>query len=155
MKELKEFQASDTFKNGVFTIEPLEENFYEWNIKLIKLDPGSSLHKDFVEWKRRTGKDHILLSVSYNEDYPFSPPLIRVVYPYIQGAHILDGGLICLDLLTKTSWSMAYTIEPLILQITASVLAQSSIHPGMDHVQYSDKDARNRFDNYLSKKIWH
>uniref|UniRef100_A0A6G1SPL3 Ubiquitin-conjugating enzyme E2 Q1 n=1 Tax=Aceria tosichella TaxID=561515 RepID=A0A6G1SPL3_9ACAR len=155
VKELKAFHSSNTFKNGVFTVEPLEDNFYEWNIKIFKLDPESSLHKYFVEWSRRTGKDHILLRVSYNEHYPFSPPLVRVVYPYIQGSHILDGGLICLDLLTETSWTMAYTIEPLILQITASVLAQASIHPGKDNAQYSFTDARNKFDNYLSKRRWY
>uniref|UniRef100_A0A6G1S6E5 Ubiquitin-conjugating enzyme E2 Q1 n=1 Tax=Aceria tosichella TaxID=561515 RepID=A0A6G1S6E5_9ACAR len=154
VKELKAFHSSNTFKNGVFTVEPLEDNFYEWNIKMFKFDPESFLHKYFVEWSRRTGKDHILLRVSYNENYPFSPPHVRIVYPDIRGPSII-GGRICADLLTKRGWSMAYTIEPLILQITSVMFARASIHPRYDHAQYSFKDAKDEFDNYLSKRRWY
>uniref|UniRef100_A0A6G1S5J0 Ubiquitin-conjugating enzyme E2 Q2 n=1 Tax=Aceria tosichella TaxID=561515 RepID=A0A6G1S5J0_9ACAR len=122
MKELQRVYDSDSYKNGVFTVEIVDDSIYEWNVKIYKLDPESYLHRDFVKWKKMAaGRDHILLRVSYDNEYPFTPPYVRIVHPYIFGLKILSTGEICLDLLTNSGWTSAYTIEPLILQISALI----------------------------------
>lgn len=38
------------------------------------------------------------------------------------GGYVLLGGAICMELLTKQGWSSAYTVEALIMQISATLV---------------------------------
>lgn len=121
MKELREVYKSDSFKSGVFTVELVDDSLYEWHVKLSIVDPDSPLHTDLLQMKDK-GKDHILLHISYKDNYPFAPPFVRIVYPVLTGGYVLNGGAICMELLTKQGWSSAYTIEALIMQIAATLV---------------------------------
>ncbi len=61
-------------------------------------------------------------STIQKENFPFEPPFVRVCYPIIQGGYVLNGGAICMELLTKQGWSSAYCIESVILQIAATLV---------------------------------
>jgi ubiquitin-conjugating enzyme E2 Q len=63
---------------------------------------------------------YFILFIDLKQNFPFEPPFVRVVYPIIQGGHVLHGGAICMELLTKQGWSSAYCIESVILQIAAT-----------------------------------
>lgn len=101
MKELREIYRSESFKKGVFVVDLINDSLYEWNVKLLVVDPDSPLHNDLIELKEKEGKDYILLNILFKETYPFEPPFVRVVYPLIQGGYVLGGGAICMELLTK------------------------------------------------------
>lgn len=101
MKELREVFQSESVKKGVFAVELINDNLYEWNVRLIKVDPDSQLHGDLLLLKEKEGRDSILLNVIFKDTYPFEPPFIRVVHPYINGGYVLGGGAICMELLTK------------------------------------------------------
>uniref|UniRef100_A0A6G1SB88 Ubiquitin-conjugating enzyme E2 Q2 n=1 Tax=Aceria tosichella TaxID=561515 RepID=A0A6G1SB88_9ACAR len=149
MNEFKQFHESDSYKNGVFTVELVDGNIYLWDIKLFKVDPDSRLYKDFQAWKERTGKDHILLRAAYSDDYPFEPPHIQPIYPMLS---CLNADFICSELLTKSGWSSAYTIEPLVLQLAAE-LSASPIRPGLDNQQISfDENERINYHEYMSSR---
>jgi ubiquitin-conjugating enzyme E2 Q len=146
MKELKEVYRSESFKRGVFSVELVNDSLYEWNVKLLVVDPDSQLHNDLQVLKEKEGKDFVLLNVLFKEAYPFEPPFVRVVHPSITGGYVLGGGAICMELLTKQviihifqsffdlffnlfiinllqkGWSSAYTIEAIILQIAATLV---------------------------------
>lgn len=122
MKELKEVYKSESFKSGVFTVELIDESLYEWSVKLSIVDSESPLHVDLKKLKDNGGKDHIALHISYKDNYPFAPPFVRIVYPVLTGGYVLNGGAICMELLTKQGWSSAYTIEALIMQIAATLV---------------------------------
>jgi ubiquitin-conjugating enzyme E2 Q len=122
MKELREVYKSDSYKNGIFTVELVEDSLYEWHVKLSIVDPESPLHTDLLQLKDKGGKDHIMLHISYKDNYPFAPPFVRIVYPVLTGGYVLNGGAICMELLTKQGWSSAYTIEALIMQIAATLV---------------------------------
>lgn len=122
MKELREVYRSESFKKGVFSVELVNDSLYEWNVKLITVDPDSPLHNDLILLKEKEGKDHLLLNILFKETYPFEPPFIRVVHPMISGGYVLGGGAICMELLTKQGWSSAYTVEAIILQIAATLV---------------------------------
>lgn len=47
---------------------------------------------------------------------------MRVVHPIISGGYVLVGGAICMELLTKQGWSSAYTVEAVIMQISATLV---------------------------------
>lgn len=122
MKELKEVYRCDSFKKGVFSVELMNDSLYEWNVKMFRVDPDSALHSDLNQLKEREGKDHILLNILFKETYPFEPPFVRIVNPTISGGYVLGGGAICMELLTKQGWSSAYTVEAIILQISATLV---------------------------------
>jgi hypothetical protein len=41
---------------------------------------------------------------------------------FFKGGYVLLGGAICMELLTKQGWSSAYTVEALIMQISATLV---------------------------------
>ncbi|XP_014209896.1 ubiquitin-conjugating enzyme E2 Q2 [Copidosoma floridanum] len=122
MKELRDIYRSDSFKKGIYSIELVNDSLYEWNVRLKCVDPDSPLHNDLVLLKEKEGKDSILLNMLFKETYPFEPPFVRVVYPMISGGYVLIGGAICMELLTKQGWSSAYTVEAVIMQISATLV---------------------------------
>lgn len=69
----------------MYSIELVNDSIYEWNIRLMSVDPDSPLHNDLVLLKEKEGKDSILLNIMFKETYPFEPPFVRVVHPIISG----------------------------------------------------------------------
>ncbi|XP_042898444.1 ubiquitin-conjugating enzyme E2 Q1 isoform X2 [Parasteatoda tepidariorum] len=150
MKELREVYRSESFKKGVFTVELVNDSLYEWNVKLLKVDPDSPLHNDLTHLKDKEGKDCILLNILFKEAYPFEPPFIRVVHPMITGGYVLGGGAICMELLTKQGWSSAYTVEAIILQIAATLVkGKARIQFGANKSQYSLARAQQSFKSLV------
>ncbi|CAN0334366.1 unnamed protein product [Lampetra planeri] len=47
---------------------------------------------------------------------------MRVLSPRIDNGFVLDGGAICMELLTPKGWSSAYTVEALVRQFAASLV---------------------------------
>lgn len=147
MKELREVYRSESFKKGVFTVELVNDSLYEWNVRLLKVDPDSPLHNDLSLLKDREG---ILLNLLFKEAYPFEPPFIRVVHPMILGGYVLGGGAICMELLTKQGWSSAYTVEAIILQIAATLVkGKARIQFGGNKSQYSLARAQQSFKSLV------
>ena len=50
---------------GMYSIELVNDSLYEWNIKLMCVDPDSPLHNDLVLLKEKEGKDSILLNMLF------------------------------------------------------------------------------------------
>jgi ubiquitin-conjugating enzyme E2 Q len=122
MKELRDIFKSQHYKNGMYSLELVNDSLYEWNVKLYKVDEDSALYQDLKKYNEKEQKDHILLSFLFKENFPFEPPFVRVVYPMIKNGYVLSGGAICMELLTKQGWSSAYCIESVILQIAATLV---------------------------------
>ncbi|CAG0916318.1 unnamed protein product [Notodromas monacha] len=122
MKELRDIYRSQSFKKGVYEVELVNDNLYEWQVRLRHVDPDSQLSQDLVILKEKEGIDHILFSFHFQDSYPFDPPFVRVVHPIIGGGYVLIGGAICMELLTKQGWSSAYTVEAIIMQIAATLV---------------------------------
>lgn len=91
MKELRDIYRSESFKANIYKIDLVNDSIYEWNIKLMSVDPDSPLHNDLLMLKEKEGKDSILLNIIFKETYPFEPPFVRVVHPIISGIEIGDS----------------------------------------------------------------
>ncbi|XP_031574132.1 ubiquitin-conjugating enzyme E2 Q2-like [Actinia tenebrosa] len=122
MKELRDVYRSDSYKSGNYSVQLNDDNLYDWSIKIMRVDPESTLHKDMIQLKKQEGLDHIHLNLSFTDKFPFDPPFARVCYPIISAGYVLSGGAICMELLTPQGWSSAYTIEAVIVQITATLV---------------------------------
>jgi ubiquitin-conjugating enzyme E2 Q len=122
MKELRDIYRSPSFKSGYYQVELVNDSLYEWNVKIMRIDSDSPLATDLVTLKEREGKDHILLSFMFKDTFPFDPPFVRMVHPVVSGGYVLDGGALCMELMTPQGWSSAYTIEAVIMQISATLV---------------------------------
>jgi len=122
MKELRDIYRSQNFKSGAYQVELVNDSLYEWNVKICRVDTDSPLAADLVTLKEREGKDHILLSFMFKDTFPFDPPFVRMVHPVLSGGYVLDGGALCMELMTPQGWSSAYTIEAVIMQIAATLV---------------------------------
>nr|CAH7719856.1 unnamed protein product [Callosobruchus chinensis]CAH7764614.1 unnamed protein product [Callosobruchus chinensis] len=119
MKELRDLQRIQNSKpEPVFSVELVEDNLFEWHVKLFKVDSDSDLGGDM----RDLGISHILLHLVFPENFPFAPPFMRVISPRIEKGFVMEGGAICMELLTPRGWASAYTVEAVIMQFAASVV---------------------------------
>jgi len=122
MKELRDIYKSPSFKTGNYQVELVNDSLYEWNVKIMRVDPDSPLAEDLKKLKDREGKDHILLSFIFKDTFPFDPPFVRMVHPVLHGGYVLDGGALCMELMTPQGWSSAYTMEAVIMQLSATLV---------------------------------
>ncbi|KPM10831.1 plasminogen activator sPA [Sarcoptes scabiei] len=151
MKELREVYRCDSYKRKVFEVHLVNESLYEWNVHLKKVDPDSQLQADLLALKEKDGHDYITLNITFKENYPFEPPFIRVAYPYINGGYVLGGGALCMELLTKQGWSSAYSMEAIILQISATLVkGKARICFTGNRGQYTFAKAQQAFRSLVS-----
>ncbi|BFZ01638.1 hypothetical protein BsWGS_04678 [Bradybaena similaris] len=158
MKEMRDIYKSESFKNGFYTFELVNDSLYEWNVKLMKVDSDSELYKDMQLLKEKEGMDHILLNITFTDTFPFDPPFVRVVSPVVSGGYVLEGGALCMELLTKKGWSSAYSVESVILQISATLVkGKARIEFGATKTQYTLAQAKWTFktiDKFHDQKGW-
>ncbi|XP_043938113.1 ubiquitin-conjugating enzyme E2Q-like protein CG4502 [Protopterus annectens] len=115
---MKELQDIKKLTDQFIMVELVEDNLYEWNVKLHQVDKESALWQDMKE----TSTEFILLNLSFPDNFPFSPPFVRVLSPRLENSYVLDGGAICMELLTPRGWSSAYTVEAVMRQFAASLV---------------------------------
>lgn len=96
MKELRDIYKSDSFKNNMYQIDLVNDSIYEWNVRLMAVDPDSPLSHDLALLKEKEGKDAILLNMLFKDTYPFEPPFVRVVHPIISGTKLNTNNYIIL-----------------------------------------------------------
>ena len=106
-----------------FTATPKGNNIYNWEVRIFKFDEKSEMYQDLQEYKAKTGRDYVEMSVTFPPTYPFHPPFVRVVQPrfILHTGRITIGGSLCTDVLTMESWSPIYQIEPLMVNIISEI----------------------------------
>ncbi|XP_033627031.1 uncharacterized protein LOC117289937 [Asterias rubens] len=119
MKEYSAVSRISENDDPIFEVSLVSDNLYEWNIKLFEVDPISQLYNDMQVTKTTS----IDFNMTFPDNFPFSPPFVRVTAPRIENGYVLDGGAICMELLTPQGWSSSYTIEAVILQLGATLVA--------------------------------
>ncbi|NXI90353.1 UB2Q1 enzyme, partial [Psophia crepitans] len=117
MKELRDIYRSPSFKGGYYAVELVNDSLYDWNVKLLKVDEDSALHNDLQILKEKEGTDFILLNFSFKDNFPFDPPFVRVVSPVLSGG--AGSWPHCRS--APQGWSSAYSIESVIMQISATL----------------------------------
>lgn len=98
-------------------VELVNDNLFEWYVRVYDIDPESELAYDMQE----QNVSCILLHIIFPDNFPFLPPFMRVVEPKIEKGFVMKGGAICMELLTPRGWASAYTVEAIIMQFAASL----------------------------------
>ncbi|CAL1688026.1 unnamed protein product [Lasius platythorax] len=147
MKEFNRIQRAQRHGDSAFTAELVNDNVFEWSVRLHKIDPDSRLAADMRELKI----PHILLNVIFPKEFPFAPPFMRVISPRIEQGFVMHGGAICMELLTPRGWCCAYSVESMIMQFAASVVkgqAQVS-RKSKPNKEYNRQLAEETFKNLV------
>jgi len=134
-------------------VSPLNDNLYKWELKLFNFDKTDPIAQDMAKFKVKS----ILLHVIFPENYPFSPPYIRVIKPRFQyrTGHVTIGGSICMEMLTNKGWSPANTVEAIIVSIRAQLIEGGArLDPTNKH-DYTEQEAKEAFDRMVRDHGWH
>nr|XP_054768078.1 ubiquitin-conjugating enzyme E2 Q2-like [Lytechinus pictus] len=113
------FMTYEKLTGPPYEVELVNDSLADWNIKLFHVDPKSALYKDM----KKHNFEYILFNMTFPDNFPFSPPFVRVVSPHVEYGYVLDGGAICMELLTPQGWSSSYTIDAVIMQLGATLIA--------------------------------
>ena len=112
-------QHSEPLSKLGWWVHPDISNMYQWIVELHSFNPELKLAKDM----KSANVTSIVLEMRFTNQYPFSPPFIRVVKPRFLpfnqggGGHVTEGGAICMELLTNTGWSAVTSIDSVLLQV--------------------------------------
>ncbi|XP_022093210.1 ubiquitin-conjugating enzyme E2Q-like protein CG4502 [Acanthaster planci] len=150
---MKEFEATNRISQSedpMFEVSLVSDNLYEWCIKLLKVDPLSQLHSDM----KATNTTSIEFNMTFPDNFPFAPPFVRVTAPRIENGYVLDGGAICMELLTPQGWSSSYTTEAVILQLGATLVAghariSQSKKKLFGEIPFNKQEALESFNNIV------
>lgn len=141
MKEIKSIHKSENYKSGVYQYDLIDDSLYNWKVSINKLDPDSTLGKELKKEKLS-----VELHFQFPTEYPFEPPFVRVTAPVLRGGFVQSGGAICLEVLTKQGWCATYSIESLIMQISASLVqGKARLDKTRSTQSYSLENARRNF----------
>ena len=126
-----------------FRTELDPKNTYLWHIFITKYDDKYPVGQDMKD----LGIKEIELEIKFPENYPFSPPFIRVIKPRFKRVtgHVISGAL-CLQVLNEKFWSPASSIESLIITIKSEILeGEGRIDPQNYNIPYQESEARASF----------
>ena len=67
MNDFHDILVHNIFVNFILfsQVELVNDSLYEWNVKIMRVDPDSPLAEDLKKLKEREGKDHISLSFTF------------------------------------------------------------------------------------------
>ena len=99
------------------------------------------------------------LELSFTKNFPFDPPFVRVVRPrfdFMTG-HVTQSGSICIELLTASGWSPAYSLESLLVQLRALFVSGNAKIDTKSHLKkmaYGKKTALENFRRVAGVHGW-
>jgi ubiquitin-conjugating enzyme E2 Q len=112
------------------------ENVYQWIVEMHSFEGTLPLARDM----KQAGLTSIVLELRFTNQFPFSPPFVRVIRPRFTpflaggGGYVTAGGALCMELLTNNGWLLSTSIENVLLQVR---MAMSSTDPRPARLQPS------------------
>ena len=86
----------------------MNDSLYEWNVKIMRVDPDSPLADDLKKLKEREGKDHILMSFMFKNISHISHIYEKLHYKDMVSSHTLQFNL-------KTQGSVYKQNQPIVI----------------------------------------
>jgi len=154
-KELQRLISTDLNKEG-FSIEPLDDNIFKWNVFLFDFDDKSQIKQDLDMYYQATERANVMLEVVFPFHYPEAPPFIRVVYPRFHQytGHITVGGSLCVKDLTNAGWDSKNELLPFIIMIRNLLLEGSALIDLGNLTDYTEAEAIEAFNRVAKAHGW-
>jgi len=152
-KEYKQLIKYNEQNNGIFKIMVNHDYPFEWKIFLTKFDDKTNIAQDMKKYNI----NEIELELRFPENYPFSPPFLRVVRPRFKHltAHITSDGAFCQEILTEKGWVPTCSIESLITIIMTEIVeGDGRLDPQAYHIPYSFEKSKESFYRVAKSHGW-
>jgi ubiquitin-protein ligase len=152
-KELKYLLNNNNIADLGIRIVISDDNISIWNVYFSNFDNNSLLSKDMIEYNI----NEIHFEVRFPDNFPLYPPFFRVISPIFQyqTGRITSGGSICVDVLTKQSWSPATRMESLLLLVkTLLIEGDGRIDRTKLGQEYNIKNAYDSFRRVALSHGW-
>lgn len=153
MREFKIFSEQEPDELG-FRFEVIDDaNFNVWQIYIKDFEGNKNIHNDMKE----LNINEVELEFTFNENYPFEPPFVRVLSPRFdfKTGHVTLGGSICMELLTNQGWDPTTSISTVVTYVKSAILEGDG---RIDRKNYSKKyginEAKQAFDRMLKTHGW-
>jgi len=142
IREYKTIIKSNPDELG-FRIDVNSNDLYLWKVFIYKYDEKYGIGQDMKKY----GIKEIELEMKFGTDYPYAPPFVRVIRPRFKRltGHITSGGALCMEILTKSGWSPACSIEALLVSIKSEILEGEARLDPHNAVAYNIGDAQQSF----------
>lgn len=143
--------------NGIEVSIPDDANGYHW---IAELTPplGGRFHRELEAYAVTNQRKPVVeLEILFDANFPYSPPFIRVVRPRFAplSGHITSGGSICIELLTASGWSSAYTMESVLVQLNALMDAGGArLDRWSANRPYGMREAKEAFRRVATDHNW-
>ncbi|KAI9807165.1 MAG: hypothetical protein M1825_005883 [Sarcosagium campestre] len=141
-------------------IDPAQfDNVYQWIVELHSPDPASSL----AIGMKIKGVSSIVMELRFGNDYPATPPFVRVIRPRfrrlkdIDGGRVSPGGALCMELLTSSGWTAAVSMESLLVHLRTAVFSAGRRTVKLDpesNADYTLTRALRSYVYFCRKKGW-
>ena len=104
-----------------FHVLPEVENLYQWIVELHSFPHDLPLTRDMAASSPPLRS--IVAEIRFGPNYPLEPPFVRIIRPRFRpfvhggGGNVTAGGAMCMELLTTSGWSVAFTVESVLMQV--------------------------------------
>uniref|UniRef100_A0A914V5Q6 UBC core domain-containing protein n=1 Tax=Plectus sambesii TaxID=2011161 RepID=A0A914V5Q6_9BILA len=112
-------------KEDGFAVDTVADSLYTWSVKIGSFPNDTELHKQLTALSAKFGYDYVELQLDFIPDFPFYPPLLRVVRPRFRGSIVQS--LANIDLLKVTYWNPAKTVHDVLKQIKDILLLHARL----------------------------
>ncbi|QKF94397.1 bifunctional polyADP-ribose polymerase and ubiquitin-conjugating enzyme E2 domain protein [Fadolivirus algeromassiliense] len=152
IREYQQIMKSNPDKLG-FRIDVNPDYPFVWKIFICNLDNEHLIAQDMKKFNIK----EIELEIRFPDNYPFSPPFLRVVSPrfmHLTG-HITVNGSFCNELLTEKGWSPSYTVESIITSLMSEIIEGGGrIDPQKYKIPYGYEEAKSDFIRVAKSHGW-
>ena len=142
---------------GIVVSMPDEANGYRWAVAVTPPDDTALFNELQAFASKHSVPAHIEMEMLFSQDFPMTPPFVRVLRPRFafHTGHVTLGGSICIELLTSSGWSPAYTIESLLIQLRSLfIVGEARLDPLQPNVAYGEQEAREAFRRVAAQHGW-
>jgi ubiquitin-protein ligase len=151
-KIIREYKQLSS-QTGIFRVFMDPDFPFVWNIYIDNIDATHEIAKDMQKY----GVASIEMEIRFPENYPFSPPFIRVVTPRFmyQTGHITSAGSICQEILTEKGWVPTCCIESLITIVVSEIIEGGGrLDPAKYNIPYNYNEAKESFIRVAKSHGW-
>eukprot|EP00033_Pygsuia_biforma_P003809 GCRY01004174.1.p1 GENE.GCRY01004174.1~~GCRY01004174.1.p1 ORF type:complete len:238 (+),score=30.02 GCRY01004174.1:197-910(+) len=159
LKELRFLMNTTSEETKGFSVEPLNDDLFKWEVRLSDFEPSSLIAQELERYGAAHGvQPAIVMHFSFSQAFPFEAPFVRVIRPVLTGGFILNGGALCMEILTSQGWSAVLSLEGVIHHIRAIMLSGDvRVAPAQNAEVYTEKKALETFaylDRYHKEHGW-
>ncbi|TLS25236.1 hypothetical protein PpBr36_07169 [Pyricularia pennisetigena] len=117
-------------------------NMFQMIVELHSFDKTKPLGRSMAT----RSVNSIVMELRFGENFPISPPFVRVIRPRFLpfhaggGGHVTLGGAMCMELLTSSGWSPACSIEHVLIMVRLALVSEDPQPAQIEHAGGGDYD---------------